>query len=124
VVFHGRLAKDELHDLLRSCAVAAVPSRWFENQPMAVLEALGCGVPVVATDLGGLPELVRPGVDGELVPADDHVALGDAMAKLVGDPQLAFEMGRAGRARILEEFSPELHLERLAMTYAEAGAVA
>src|SRR5690606_35425635 len=46
VRFHGRLDKDRLHALLRSAAVVAVPSRWQENQPMAVLEAFACGVPV------------------------------------------------------------------------------
>ncbi len=80
VRFHGRLAKDRLFGLMRSGTVVAVPSRWHENQPMAVLEAFACGVPVVTTDLGGLPELVEPGRDGQVVPDGDPAALAAALA--------------------------------------------
>ena len=86
VRFHGRLDKPRLHELIRSAAVVAVPSRWHENQPMAVLEAFACGVPVVATDLGGLPELVEPEVDGRIVAADAPTALGDALQRPPGRP--------------------------------------
>src|SRR5947209_9498066 len=54
VRFHGHLPKSDVHDLFRAASVVVVPSRWFENQPMIVLEAFACGVPVVASDLGGL----------------------------------------------------------------------
>jgi len=122
VRFHGRLTKDVLLELVRSCAVAIVPSRWYENQPMAVLEALGCGVPVVASDLGGLPELIRPGIDGDLVPHDDPAALAAAVGALVADPERAFAMGRAGRERIAAEFGADTHLAALRRVYAEVGA--
>ena len=56
-------------DLLRGAAVAAVPSRWYENMPLAVLEAFARGVPVVATGSAGSPELIDPGVDGAIVAA-------------------------------------------------------
>ncbi len=122
VRFHGRLPKDALHDLIRASAVAAVPSRWYENQPLAVLEAFGCGVPVVGTDLGGLPELIEPGVDGRVVPADDPAALAAALADVAGDPQRALAMGRAGRAKAVRDFAPADHLAGLRAAYAAAGA--
>ncbi|MEK8106124.1 glycosyltransferase family 4 protein [Micromonospora sp. M12] len=84
--FHGRLDKTRLHELIRSAAVVAVPSRWHENQPMVVLEAFACGVPVVATDLGGLPELVESEVDGLVVAADQPTALGAALNDILADP--------------------------------------
>ena len=68
VRFHGHLAREELHRLIRSAAVLAVPSRCHENQPLIALEAMACGVPIVGTNLGGLPELVNAGVDGDIVP--------------------------------------------------------
>ncbi len=122
VRFHGRLPKDALYDLIRASAVAAVPSRWYENQPLAVLEAFGCGVPVVGTDLGGLPELIEPGVDGRVVPADDPAALAAALADVAGDPQRALAMGRAGRAKAVRDFAPADHLAGLRAAYAAAGA--
>ncbi|MGW4462014.1 glycosyltransferase [Micromonospora sp. NPDC004704] len=118
--FHGRLDKSRLHDLVRSAAVVAVPSRWHENQPMAVLEAYACGVPVVTTDLGGLPELVEPGVDGMIVAADDVAGLAAALGELVADPVRAFEMGRAGRARVARDFAPQRHLDRIRDLYQQA----
>ncbi|ROO61655.1 glycosyltransferase involved in cell wall biosynthesis [Micromonospora sp. Llam0] len=124
VRFHGRLDKSRLHELIRSSAAVAVPSRWHENQPMAVLEAFACGVPVVGTDLGGLPELISPGVDGETVPADDPVALGDALGRLVADPDRAYAMGRAARDKIDRDFTPELHLNRLRDAYLAAALTA
>jgi glycosyltransferase involved in cell wall biosynthesis len=88
---------------------------------MAVLEAFGCGVPVVGTDLGGLPELITPGVDGDIVPADDPAALAVALGRLVADPGRAYAMGRAGRVKVERDFTPEAHLTRLRELYALAG---
>ena len=122
VVFHGRLPKDELHALLRASCVTVMSSRWYENQPLAVLESLANGVPVVATDLGGTPELVRPGVDGELVPADQPERMAEAITTILADPDKAFLMGQAGRERIEQEFSPEDHLAGLDRLYRLAGA--
>jgi glycosyltransferase involved in cell wall biosynthesis len=121
VRFRGRLGKADLHALLRSSAVLAMPSRWYENQPMIVLEAFGCGLPVVGTDLGGTPELVAPGIDGALAPADDPAALAEALAPLLARPETALAMGWAGRDKVEREFSPSSHLERLDAVYAEAG---
>jgi glycosyltransferase involved in cell wall biosynthesis len=121
VRFHGRLPKDRLHALVRSSAVAVVPSRWYENQPLAVLEAFGCGVPVVGTELGGLPELIEPGVDGWTVAAGDAIALGDVLARTMNDLDAAFRMGRAGRAKVSRDFRPAEHLAGLRAAYAAAG---
>jgi len=118
--FHGRVDKARLQELTRSAAVVAVPSRWQENQPMAVLEAFAAGVPVVGTDLGGLPELITSGVDGEVVPAGDPAALAAALRRMVDDPRRAYRMGRAGRARIERDFAPAVHLDRLREVYRTA----
>jgi glycosyltransferase involved in cell wall biosynthesis len=122
VRFHGRLDKAALFDLMRAASVVAVPSRWYENQPMVVLEAFGCGLPVVTTDLGGLPELVDEGKDGLVVPANAPDALAAALATLTGDPDAAFAMGQAGRAKVTRDFSPEKHLRRLDQVYRIAAA--
>ena len=104
----------------RASIAAVVPSRWHENQPLTVLEAFGAAVPVVATDLGGLPELVRDGLDGLVVPSERPAALAAALDSLVQDPERALTMGRTARARVLADFSTQTHLERLGEAYDEA----
>jgi glycosyltransferase involved in cell wall biosynthesis len=118
--FHGRLPTDALQELLRAACVAAVPSRWYENMPLAVLEAFASGLPVVGTALGGVPELIEPGVDGWIVPPNDPAALGEALAGLVSDPSGAMEMGKHGREKAEREFAPGVHMQRLDGLYDEA----
>jgi glycosyltransferase involved in cell wall biosynthesis len=117
VRFHGLVDKAEVQRLMLAAAVVVVPSRWYENQPMVVLEALARGVPVVGSTLGGMPELIEPGVTGELVPANDPRALAAALAPLLRDPERAFSMREAARTAIVSKFSPERHLERISATY-------
>lgn len=122
VVFCGRLGKADTLALVRSAGAVAVPSRWYENQPMIVLEAMALGVPVVASDMGGLPELVDPETTGLLVPPDDPEALATALARLVDHPEWALGLGRQARAEVAWSHCPQRHLERLDDIYREAGA--
>lgn len=118
VVFHGRLPADDVRALVAGAVAAAVPSRWYENAPLAVTEALAAGVPAVVTALGGAPELVRDGVDGLVVPPEDPAALAAALTRLVEDPARAAAMGAAGRARVLVEHDPAAHVRLLDAVYA------
>ena len=120
VRFLGRLELPAVHDLLRASSVAACPSRWYENMPLAILEAFACGVPVVGTGLGGIPELIEPGVDGAIVPPNDARALGMALRDLAHDPARAHALGAAGRIKVERGFSSDAHLERLWHLYDEA----
>jgi glycosyltransferase involved in cell wall biosynthesis len=120
VQFLGRLTKTEVARRLGSSAVMVLPARWYENQPMSILEAFGAGTPVITSRLGGAPELVDDGEDGLLVPPDDPVALATAIDQLLADPERARKMGLAGRSKVQAQFTPEVHLERLSALYAEA----
>jgi glycosyltransferase involved in cell wall biosynthesis len=124
VTFHGHVTSDDVHRLVRDAAVAVMPSRGYENAPMGVLEAFACGVPVVGTDHGGLPELIEPGVDGDLVPPGDIGALADSMHRSLADPDGSFQKGVAARRKVEERFSPTDHLARLDEVYREAMALA
>jgi glycosyltransferase involved in cell wall biosynthesis len=73
--------------------------------PNASLEAMAAGLPVVATDVGGMAEQVEDGVTGRLVPPGDPAALAAALAELAGDPARRMAFGTAGRARVAERFS-------------------
>jgi len=78
-----------------------------ESFPNAVVESMAAGVPVVATRVGGIPELVREGVDGLLVPAREPRHLAEAMLTLLREPWLADRLGRSARERIGETFTVE-----------------
>jgi glycosyltransferase involved in cell wall biosynthesis len=101
-------------DVLRECASADIfvlSSQW-EGCPNVVLEAMACGVPVVATAVGGVPELVEDGVSGVLVPPRDPRALADGLASLILDRGRRTEMGEAARRRC-SRFSPAARFELL-----------
>ena len=122
VSFRGHVSRNEVLDAVRGAAVAVMPSRGYENAPMGILEAFACGVPVVGTAHGGIPELIEPGVTGDLVPPGDPAALATSVGRYVGDPAAAFAQGREARRVVGTEFSPDEHLARLERVYGEAAA--
>jgi len=113
----GHLPQAALHALIHEAAVVAVPSRWPENFPYAVLEAQAAGRAVVASRIGGIPEQIEDGVDGVLVPPGDPRALAEAVGALVAQPERAARMGQAARARVLRERDPQIHLSAILSIY-------
>lgn len=97
-------ARDDVPELLRAMDVFALPSQ-AEGISNTILEAMACGLPVVATDVGGNAELVMDGATGRLVPANDPQALAAALRELLDDPQRMNAYGAAGRRRVEERFS-------------------
>jgi glycosyltransferase involved in cell wall biosynthesis len=100
-------------------SVVAVPSLG-EGFGMVALEAMERGRAVVASSVGGLPEIVSDGETGLLVPAGDAEALAEAVVAVAGDTERARAMGAAGRRRAVEAFSQERCTERVAALYREA----
>jgi starch synthase len=96
-----------------------VQSSRFEALPLAVLEAMAAGLPVVATAVGGMADIVDDGVTGFLVPPDDPAALADALEAVLGDPALAAAMGAAGRRAAAGRLSPAEMARRVAAVYEE-----
>ncbi|HEX9636000.1 MAG TPA: glycosyltransferase family 4 protein [Acidobacteriota bacterium] len=115
--FLGHLEASRLRELVAGAAAVAVPSLWYENFPFSVLEALALGVPVVASRIGGIPEIVVDGENGYLVPSGAVEPLADALRRLVGDPIRSQAMGQAGRARVAELCDPVRHAETLEQLY-------
>ncbi len=114
VRFHGRV--EPVGPLYESAQAVVVPSLG-EGFGMVALEAAERGRAVVASAVGGLPEVVRDGVTGLLVPAGDAPALAAALTALLGDPDRAAALGRAGRSRALAEFSLARCADRIDALY-------
>jgi len=102
--------------ILASHDLFVLPSR-SEAFPNALIEAMATALPVVATDVGGIPEVVRPGVNGRLVPPDDVGALADAVLTLMDDPAAAAALGQAARADVERHYTIDRMVERFEQLY-------
>jgi len=122
VVFHGYQSGGALHDLVREARAVVIPSRLYENAPIAALEAYALGKPVIGSRIGGIPELVREGETGALFDTGDVAALSATLRLYqdMPDARLA-EMGRAGRDMVERGFSENVYVERMADLYARVG---
>jgi glycosyltransferase involved in cell wall biosynthesis len=106
VRFLGKMENDSVWSLLKLCDVFCQPSR-SEGMSNALLEAMGCGLPCVATAVGGTPEVLEDGLTGYVVPSEDHHAAANRILDLLGDPERARTMGRQARLVVEERFSAE-----------------
>lgn len=112
----GHVPRERLPDWYCRAAVFALPS-YYETFGISAIEAMACGLPVVATTAGGLPEVVEDGVTGLLTPPGDARALAEAITRLLRDPALRERMGRAGRERALAYFMADRVAERMTAVY-------
>lgn len=96
--------RPDVPEILPALDLVVSSSRW-EGRPNVVMEAMAAGKPVVATAVGGTPELVIHGETGFLIPPKDSEALARAAQKIMEQPELALQMGRAGRQRLEKFFS-------------------
>jgi len=113
----GFVSHDELERLYDRAAVVVLPS-YREGLPLCVLEAMAHGRPVVATAVGGIPQLVEDGRTGLLVEPGDAEALRSALERLLSDPELRRRMGRAARARVQRMCSWERVTDETLAAYA------
>jgi starch synthase len=119
----GMLAKPEVIQILSHATVFACPSL-YEPLGIVNLEAMACGTAVVASAVGGIPEVVDDGRTGLLVPPDDDATLATALNSLVADPARAAEFGARGRARAVAEFSWDSIAAQTAELYARLASAA
>jgi glycosyltransferase involved in cell wall biosynthesis len=119
VRFVGRLPNSEVASLLSELDIFAMPSR-REEWGVAAAEASASGLPVVATTVGGIPEIVVDGETGLLVPPEDPAALARALERLIADPGLRSRLGTAGRRRIHDLYRWERCVDRMELVYRRA----
>lgn len=107
VDFCGRLDRDRMAELYRSASVVLNPSR-VDNMPNSILEAMASGAPVVSTDVGGVPFIVRNGVTGLLVASGDHAAMAAAVRRVLAEPELALHLREAALADVQQYTWPRV----------------
>lgn len=122
VSFLGYRSQSEVAVHLAEASALVLPS-FAEGVPVVLMEAMAAGLPVVATQIAGIPELVENGVSGLLVPPGDEEALARAMLAVARSPEGGSRMGAAGRARVAAEFDIREEAARFAglLTWARSG---
>jgi len=111
--FLGFQSGEALTRLIGEALFSVVPSRWYDNAPLSIYESFLQGTPVVAADIGGIPEQISDGVNGRLFTPGSVAALNSAMSWMLSDlPRLA-RMGRAGQRYVMQELSLASHTRDL-----------
>ncbi|MFN9746407.1 MAG: glycosyltransferase family 4 protein [Betaproteobacteria bacterium] len=122
VEFLGFCSGDALHDVVRAARCVVLPSEWYENAPMSVLESMALGTVVVGADIGGIGEIVGHGDSGWLFPSGDAAALAARLQVLTATPdQQLVEQARVARARVEQRFSRQGYLRAMLALYARLG---
>jgi glycosyltransferase involved in cell wall biosynthesis len=124
VRFLGYQSGAALEAAIGSARAVVVPSEWYENAPLSVLEAAALGKPLIVANIGGLPELVSDGETGWIFEARSIDALADRLASAAAAPNAVLEaMGRAARERVARDFSPRRYRDDIRRVYSNLGVV-
>ncbi|MEQ8210915.1 MAG: glycosyltransferase [Lacipirellulaceae bacterium] len=121
--FLGQLTAEEMKSFYRGARMVVIPSHWYEGCPLVVSETMSHGVPLVVSQIGGLPDLIGEGTEepcGKTFPVRDAAQLADQVSSLWESPELCGELGSAGRRRALREYSEETYYQRLMSVYEAA----
>ena len=116
VRFLGKLENESVWSLLKLCDVFCLPSR-SEGMSNALLEAMACGLPCVATAVGGTPEVLEDGQSGYIVPSEDYQAAANRIMALLENPEGARQMGRLARCVVEERFSARSMIRNMVGMY-------
>lgn len=118
VIFCGFKSGDELRTLIKNSCYVVVPSEWYENCPMTVLEAKAYGKPVIGAAIGGIPELINHNIDGYIFEPKNTEALAELM-KLLDNQETLLRFSKASRLDAEKRFSAEHHYKMIKVTYEE-----
>jgi glycosyltransferase involved in cell wall biosynthesis len=119
VRFLGEVTHEDVPRVLESCDIFAMPSL-AEGFGVSALEASAMELPVIASDIHGIPDVVRDGRTGILTPPRDVTAIADAIARLLNDPELRGRMGAAGRAYVEQHYQWRDNVKLMERLYEEA----
>jgi glycosyltransferase involved in cell wall biosynthesis len=116
--FTGYLSGESLKETTQNALAVIVPSEWYENAPISILESFAYGKPVVASRIGGIPEMIDDGINGFLFETGNAVDLKKKLERIlsISDNKIC-EMGQAARQKVERQFNAELHYKRLMDIY-------
>jgi glycosyltransferase involved in cell wall biosynthesis len=120
VEFLGPLSKEDVEELYRGARFVVLPSLWFETFGLVAAEAMSHGVPVIASNMGGLTEVVDDGATGFLFEPGNAEDLANKMSVLWSNAALCRRMGRTAREKVIREYSEDAHYRRLMAVYETA----
>lgn len=122
VAFLGHLSGDALHEAIRGSRAVVLPSEWYENAPVSILEAYALGKPVIGAAIGGIPELIRENETGVCFESGDAAALARALNDMASRRDIEIEaMGREARRWVEEGFTEDHYRQRILALYRELG---
>jgi glycosyltransferase involved in cell wall biosynthesis len=116
ITYLGALDQPEVAKWCQKASILILPS-FYEAFPVVILEALSCETPVIATPVGGIPELVRDYENGFLIPPNNPLKLAEAIEYLLDNKDIRIRMGKAGRKRGVKDFSLEIVAQKLRRVY-------
>jgi glycosyltransferase involved in cell wall biosynthesis len=105
--------RSDVADIMPGCSIGVIASTGWDSFPASSLEMASSGLPLIVSNLGGLPETIIPEETGLLFPPGDHLALADAIERLIDDPEERLAFGNRARARILSSFTPQQQIDGL-----------
>jgi len=120
VEFLGHISGAEKQRIVAEALCMVVPSEWYENFPISVVESMSLGTPVVASKIGGLPDMIEHGVNGMLFEAGNHVDLANCLRSIIENKELASKMAEQSINTAISKFGAEEHYRQLNAIYKDA----
>lgn len=117
IYFLGRIENEKLWDYYNSAIALLMPSVWLENNPLVAIEGMKYGKAILASNVGGFPDLVEDGKNGYLFPMGNHLALAEKILKLYDNTALSETMGKYGFEKLQREFGAEKYYEKVMEIY-------
>lgn len=119
IEFVGAVQSNQVKEYINSALFSIIPSIWFENNPLSVIEVMSSGRPIIGSNMGGIPELVMNNKTGLLVDAADANQLSNAIINLLSNTALVKNLGHNAKQVVIQRFSSQTRLQKLLMLYKE-----